>query len=330
MAPHLTVAFDIGTANTAAAFGVGNDDQLPTEVHHVSWEFRKITMPSIVAWDENGRFRCGFDLEAAVKATQNKVSPLLIIQHAKMALCEGSKLKAVPRIKQQLKDAGNKTLEDLFAAQLEVMKTLAVDYIARSDFRANFTKAEILAMPLKVRLTLPQMWTPDARRTMQNAARRAGLPLVTLVGEPQSALADTLRTYAGRSKTFPTQLKAGSSILTMDGGCGTADTVHLRLLDDLSINTRFEALTQPTGSDCGSGKVNEFALEIFKQRINTEESEGVQGILDHLSIDEDYFDWQALLGIEQAKLRFSNGDNSYQVSIVDARGRAGLVFFIHE
>ena len=72
-------------------------------------------------------------------------------------------------------------------------------------------------MDVKIRISVPQMWTPDARRRMTLAVEKAGFPLAVLASEPQCALAYFIDRIARRKKYIGANLQAGDTILVFDG-----------------------------------------------------------------------------------------------------------------
>jgi len=72
----------------------------------------------------------------------------------------------------------------------------------------------------EVVVTVPASFDPGARELTLEAARKAGLPNVTLLEEPQAALYAWLE---GAGDQFRRQLKPGELILVVDVGGGTSD-----------------------------------------------------------------------------------------------------------
>lgn len=86
-------------------------------------------------------------------------------------------------------------------------------------------------MPVELFLSVPQMWRSPANRRMTMAAKRAGVPYVELVYEPQCAVA--FYTYKIRSNKSA-EIKTGQIVLVADIGGGTGDFASYELTSDSS------------------------------------------------------------------------------------------------
>lgn len=194
-----------------------------------------------------------------------------------------------------------------------------------AEIGAAYTTAEINAFPVRARLSIPQMWTPSARRRLIGAAKRAGMPMVTLASEPQCALAYIISWWADEQQAhLRPLLTPGDLILVADIGAGTGDFVLYRLKDDLSAKSRLDAIQQATGALCGSQAINDYLLDIVEANIPKSKGGNLAGLCKNLGISTHSFREKALSEIEAQKLRFSTETDRLRYRItIDGDPEAG-------
>lgn len=163
------------------------------------------------------------------------------------------------------------------------------------------------------------MWTPTARRKMIEAAKHAGLSMVTLVSEPRCALAFLIdRWTVGPYQHLRPPLDIGDLILVADLGSGTGDCVLYRLLGAFGRDCCLEEVKNATGEICGSQKINDYLLELLVASDAVKHMGGLKTLCFSLGISVDTFKEQALREIEEQKVtKFQPGQTSrrYKVDI---------------
>jgi len=234
-------------------------------------------VPSIATWI-NGQLIYSFELKR-IEDDDPEISEMVLDQ-PKLCLYRGAETQEHRyNVEKLLKTfPGNKTydnlLEDLFAAVYSDCRKA----LLKTDQIASFDRDVLAAIQWRVRISVPHMWTPEARRRMQLAAKKAGLPLVTLASEPQSAMACFVDRLAKRSLRLPKRLERGHKILVMDLGCGTGDQVLFELLDDLSVDSRLDAISQATGALCGSSQIDRLVVEALIESQEFEAKGGLEAL----------------------------------------------------
>ncbi|KAF2168088.1 hypothetical protein M409DRAFT_21533 [Zasmidium cellare ATCC 36951] len=220
-----------------------------------------------------------------------------------------------------------KTIEGILASfpQPKTFETFIADHIRalNEDIKAalrdipektNFYDQEELEAALarlKVRLTVPQMWKDDCRKKMQEAAKKAGLPVVVLAYEPRCALAHIVYRQAKRQFSRGRKLKKGDLILVIDIGSGTADFALYELEDDLSATSHFKDIAYGTGSLCGAFSCHKSLLKLLVRRMNGEVGgDWVRLVAAKLKISEREFERRALEAIEVSLKNFYSGCES--------------------
>ncbi|PPJ58630.1 hypothetical protein CBER1_03506 [Cercospora berteroae] len=257
-----------------------------------------------------------FEREAASKRD------LKIIDFPKLPLYQGPATSEITRrVEATLAELpGEKTLDLLIEEQLRAIVHDAKLALRKTElkiqYRSDPEKLEQLLENMHIRITIPQMWTPDAKRRMQAAAKRAGLRVSVLSYEPQCALA-YLIDAAAKQKVQVGPLTEGDSILVADLGCGTGDFVLYQLQSKLSVDSRLQCIGQSSGEICGSFKVDEALLKILKRRAGTEWYENVRS---QLVLEAGEFERRVLIAIEEAKLRFGREDEDHTTCTIKGIG----------
>ena len=333
--PCLMGAIDFGTGEICAAYYVKvRDGKIPSNIRYFRANGCSATMPAEAAYHE-GTFYCGFQVRQYVY--DSTLPAEKAIQFAKMKLYEPRGDERAParveRVEQQLKDAG-KTIEDLLTDCIKYIVAGIRQQAVKSFYELRFTEYELQNMPLKVRLSAPQIWSPQACSRMTEAARAAGIDLVTIVPEPSAALAYSLDVFDQEKGKAIVNLAKGDNILVADLGCGTGDFVMYQLKDDFSINSKLEPVLQAGGAICGSQEVNSFLLDILLEeledvpsipgrasRSSNDRKQELHRWCRKLNITEHTFIYQALKRIEAAKISM-NDETRYHVHVDGARGNS--------
>ncbi|GIZ46641.1 hypothetical protein CKM354_000976000 [Cercospora kikuchii] len=230
---QIDLAIDWGTWKFVVAYalsrnGVRNDPK-PLIINEQTYEVRMMA-----TWID-GRFVHGHELQNAADSRHD----LKIIDFPKLPLYQGPETSEITkRVTNTLAELpGNKTLDLLIQEHLHAIVEDAKSALRNTDLKVHYRddprQLENLLDNIHVRITIPQMWTPDAKRRMQIAAKNAGLRVSVLLYEPQCALA-YLIDAASKEKVEVGPLSEGDSILVADLGCGTGDFV----LRELNLEPR--------------------------------------------------------------------------------------------
>jgi len=112
-------------------------------------------------------------------------------------------------------------------------------------------------------ITIPAIWTDEARQFMSEAARKAGLTKTRLVLEPEAAalyvIGKTLE-FDIKSRTTA-QLQVRKKYIVADLGGGTVDMCVHEILEGDQLRELYHA----TGAYTGGTKVNKKFPKFFKK-----------------------------------------------------------------
>jgi hypothetical protein len=140
------------------------------------------------------------------------------------------------------KDAQALTTEFLSAVRKHVVGTL----------REHYGSAAFDALTIEWMVTVPAVWSPDAKNTTKRCAEAAGMgSMDTLLStsEPEAAAVYALK------KLEPHSLKVGNNLIVLDAGGGTVDLVAYRI-KSLNPRLQLEESGVCTGGKCGGVFVN--------------------------------------------------------------------------
>ena len=106
-----------------------------------------------------------------------------------------------------------------------------------------------------------------------------------------------------------------------DPGAGTGDFVTYKLKDDLSRNSRLDAIHESSGSLCGSQRVNEYILtDIVEKSAAITNAGGLEAFLDELNLSKTLWRKRALAQVEKAKKAY--GELGPHYCTVESEGGA--------
>ena len=182
----INLGLDIGTANITAAYSVHNPGVTSEDVkvHSISFLEEGCAAPNIVSIHAS-RVVWGFELRDLM--AKGEVREEEVVEFMKLGLYEGidtEMAEAWEIIKAQLKRL-NYDFDKLLAGQLEAIVLDCLHEISRSITTFNVNKEKLAELPVKIRVCLPEMFSPYAKQQTQEAAKLADLPLVSLASEPQ-------------------------------------------------------------------------------------------------------------------------------------------------
>ncbi|KAI5368161.1 Putative Heat shock protein 70 family [Septoria linicola] len=298
---YIEVAFDWGTSKCIITFVICRDGQRGPVTPLLLGD-RSSEVKSMASWI-NGQFMHGHKLQK--EANKNRKLSDKIITLFKLPLYRGPETSEITkRVEGILAEfPGKPTLDTLIEEHLKAIlndaKAALRNNEAKVAFHAQPELFEALLEDIRVVLSVPHMWGPDARQRMQSAAKRAGFKVVKLASEPQCALAYLTDKASRNPVLLKDGLHKGDSILVADLGCGTGDFVHYQLLNALSLKSKFKGIGHTSGDVSGSLRVDEALLATLKGR-----EDGRDWIIetqDKLNVTERDLDRRLLVAIEQAK-----------------------------
>ncbi|KAK3673855.1 hypothetical protein LTR78_006410 [Recurvomyces mirabilis] len=214
-------------------------------------------------WLEDGRFVFGNELLAM--ENENPQIKSRITSFFKLGLYKSGGTKGWrERLEEQLKMfEPRKTLSDFYEAAFRaLMATFDREMVqnAKSYFTAAYGADLIAGLPRKVYVSRPQVFDLEARRTMMQAAKQAGLEFVFLASEPHNVLAHLVDSMVKKLCEIRAQLGDGTTISIVDAGSGTVDLV-LYECKGLTAHSQVDAEREEAGVGCGSAEVDELVFE---------------------------------------------------------------------
>ncbi|KAK5728203.1 hypothetical protein LTR17_012108 [Elasticomyces elasticus] len=321
---HIVMSWDWGTGRFSACWAVCFDGRTIREDDLVDISFfqRAGYQPPMLMAYHAGQYIWGYELEGMV--LNGAVGEERVLDHLKLELYEQRDEFAEARcaaLGKQLADM-HLTVDGLIAAHLRAVMQDCMTAIVDSE--PTIPEDELRGMQVRVRLSVPQMWSMPARQRMQNAAEAAGLTLVLLVSEPENAMAFCLQQLAKKEKRYGASLRKGDCILVADLGCGTADIVTYMLQGPLTLTSPLEAVSSSCGGACGAQMINEILFDTVRTRIGQTYEGGLKALCKKLELSGIQFRKKAMRFIDGAKNQFPVGQFFSYV----LRGKGGNYFIL--
>lgn len=138
-----------------------------------------------------------------------------------------------------------------------------VDHVLKT--LRNQIGAALDAMEITYVITVPAIWSDQAKARTLTCAEKAGLADSTkihIVSEPEAAAIHTLKA------TNPHKLSVGDTILLCDAGGGTVDLITFTIVQ-LSPALRLREAAPGTGRKCGSTFLNRRFEEFIRNRLGS-------------------------------------------------------------
>ncbi|KXT05914.1 hypothetical protein AC578_313 [Pseudocercospora eumusae] len=306
MAFHIECVLDLGTSKWVAAYAIHKDGERIAPETPLMIADRAHEVPVIATW-VGDEFKEGFELEAL--ANKDRKLSNKIINHHKLAFYEGAETEEHRRNVQAILDdiPGDKTLDDLTTEHIRAIMKHIRKALLQSREKADYGEVLFKRMirEMRVRITVPQIWSPKARRRIQTAAKNAGLKFVVLAYEQQCALSFLVNKWSQKRERQDKPLKQGDSILVADLGCGTGDFAAYELDADLDTKSKLVTIEHSTGDICGSLQVD---ILLYKMLKKQEGAEWRVETAEYLGTTERDFDRRALQAVERVKKDFAGND----------------------
>ncbi|KAK5127447.1 hypothetical protein LTR85_006786 [Meristemomyces frigidus] len=321
---HILLSVDWGTALLSASYAICDDGGTVVEgdLDNIRFGDSTYEAPMVIALID-GVLTWGCELQERILA--GKVDDEDVIDLLKLELYDNPDPNREERcklIRQQLTKLGV-SVTDLIGRHLEVVVKDCLTEIYRSEDK--IFQVKLRDLPYRLRLSVPQMWSPKACQDMQDAAKAAGLEFVTLASEPASALAYLVNKISRKHARLGGILKKYDNILVVDLGGGTGDLVTYTLKDELSEDSRLDAVSSTAGARCGSQEVSEEILSRLEKGKSVREEGGLKAIRNRLSLTEIQWRKRALREIERIKCGFT-GVQKRNMGTVTATGENSAFF----
>lgn len=114
-------------------------------------------------------------------------------------------------------------------------------------------------------------------------------------------------------------LFAGDRSLIVDMGAGTTDIVGLELRDDLSRDSRFDAVSEETGGLCAGQGINDYLLDVVESSQTMQTRGGMETVAVELEMTVHALRRSLLQEIEDFKLKFEER-STFPLSIRATKG----------
>ncbi|OBT74750.1 hypothetical protein VF21_06621 [Pseudogymnoascus sp. 05NY08] len=138
-----------------------------------------------------------------------------------------------------------------------------------SKLREEITENTYDATPMECWITLPAIWSDEAKDATLNAARKAGFgsrpdDAIFTIAEPEAAAIATLKAYSGLDAL--NQIKPNDNILICDCGGGTVD-ITTYTIAQVQPHLEFDELCVGVGGKCGSTYIDRNLHSLLSRRF---------------------------------------------------------------
>ncbi|KAL3421237.1 hsp70 protein [Phlyctema vagabunda] len=138
-----------------------------------------------------------------------------------------------------------------------------------SKLRQEMTDLTFNNTPMECWVTLPAIWSDEAKDATLNAARKAGFgsrpdDTIFTIAEPEAAAIATLKRYSGINALNP--IKPGDHILICDCGGGTVD-ITTYTIAQVQPRLEFDELCVGVGGKCGSTYIDRNLHSLLSERF---------------------------------------------------------------
>ncbi|CAO3693109.1 unnamed protein product [Rhizopus microsporus] len=186
---------------------------------------------------------------------------------------------------------------------LEKMFAYVKTYMSQKGFSNDFEKRARFC------ITVPAMWSDQAKQIMRNAAIQANLIQLTdhrdrlmLISEPEAAALYCERTC----DKF--DMKHGDEFMICDAGGGTVDLIVFRLEKGLDGKTVFRESTKGLGETCGSMFIDLNFRKLLRKRLKKVLRPSANGKVE---IPSAPFEHMMDVFVDSSKPLFDNTDDIY-------------------
>lgn len=132
---------------------------------------------------------------------------------------------------------------------------------AEKTLRNKIPASAFTTTPIEYIVTVPAVWTENAKAKTKAAAEHAGMGKVHLVAEPEAGAVYALHAL------HPHTIKIGDAFMVVDAGGGTVDVITYRV-DELIPILKISEITSGGGALCGSSFINRRFQDNLKNRLS--------------------------------------------------------------
>ncbi|KAG1048695.1 hypothetical protein G6F46_004704 [Rhizopus delemar] len=291
----LVIGIDFGTTYSGVSYAYVNDSEI---VDITKWprqpDYSYPKCPTVCQYssDDGNLIQWGRFAKSA-KADQGKV---IVIQQFKIYLDENPKRPLAPL-------PLDLTVSHIISDYLQKMFTYIKTYMCQKGFSRDFDQKA------RYCLTVPAMWSDQAKQTMREAAIQSGLiqksdhrDRLMLISEPEAAALYCERTC----DKF--DMKDGEEFMICDAGGGTVDLIVFKVERGLDGKNIFRESTRGLGETCGSMFIDMNFRKLLRKRLKKILRPSPNG---KVIIPEGPFEHMMDVFVDSSKPLFDNTDDIY-------------------
>lgn len=268
----LIIGIDFGTTYSGIAWAFTGDQKVRTIR---KWPGEPLQMDKVkteIAYKEDGtKYKWGFDIK---KDSTNALRWFKLLLHSndsgKGSLFSQQQEDRISQEKfRRLKETvaaipQGKSPKDLVADYLKAINSHLMSTLRKSQ-QPSFMNTLGKEVPVHYYLTVPAMWSPEAKELTRQAAKDAGigeLGPVRLISEPEAAAAHCFTQYQGTKHS----LKVNDVYVIADCGGGTVDMISYEITS-ISPTLKMKEAAVGVGGLYGSVYLNDRFESLVKERI---------------------------------------------------------------
>ncbi|KAK2753355.1 hypothetical protein FQN55_003484 [Onygenales sp. PD_40] len=259
MLTSIMIAVDFGTTYSGLAFSDPSqrtDSAIPISDWGRGVTSQKVPSEIQFTGPGNGQFKWGFQIKHGQE------------RHIWFKLDldpDNSRTGKLTQLSRTLKDLFvsppeyQRSTEDIVAAYLTGLRRHAVAHLEKL-----YGQAVIKECQLDWIITVPAVWSDNAKKKTRNAALRAGMGDTTslqMTSEPEAAAVYALKALD------PHHIKVGESVVICDAGGGTVDLITYKM-KSVTYPYEVEETAIGGGSQCGSTFLNRKFEEVLMKKLN--------------------------------------------------------------
>ncbi|KAI1464857.1 uncharacterized protein F4812DRAFT_462181 [Daldinia caldariorum] len=306
LGPEIVVGIDFGTTHSGVCWAI-NEGQKKirlitdwTNPQAVNANAEKV--PSVISY-KNGQVS-NWGYEVTMREDSFRWIKILLEPEHKYA-------KTIDDVKQSnaLLTKLNKTADEVVSDYLRALWAYTKEDIRKRIDDENWENT----FRLRVVLTVPAMWSHQAKDRTAKAARAAGLPVdISMVTEPEAAALATLR-----GKAEEDTLRPGDSFVVCDAGGGTVDLISYKVNSIHPL--RVEECAIGDGDLCGSVFLDLAFVKYIAALIGEKQYAKIKEVSKKKMLKEFEF------GIKRSFMGDDNKDYSVDLRGVEDNEEEGIV-----
>lgn len=272
-AEFMVAAIDIGTSYSGYAFSYKDEHRRdPLNIHLHPWHGKETSSKtsSVILLNPDKSFN-SFGFEAENKFAEMAEDGMALSELEQFYYVDSFKMRLykekVDNISRDIQ------VDDIFGKPISVMYLIekAIEYFkSHLVDKLTYRGMETRITDVRWVLTIPAVWTDQAKQVMRECAIQAGIPKehLTLAFEPEAAALyckqlPPEQISGSRDNIF----KPGSRTMVVDLGGGTADIT----VQEITADKRMRSVFSVSGGPWGGSKVNAefigFLIEIFGNEV---------------------------------------------------------------